>query len=337
MHALAICSTTGNWPQGCTDKTGENMFSVIIPAYNAEHCIERCINSILNQSFGEFEIIVVNDGSTDATLERLSKFSDKRIRVFTQENAGVSAARNKGIENAGEPYICFLDSDDEWFENHLSDLKEAISKFPDKLFFVTFNMAEMLDGSVVKQFDYNGSDEPFFVDDFLQYEFKNGIRKCFFTGTVCTHKTAFEKYGVFSVGSNISEDEDMWNRIMLFEGKVIVPKASVLRHRDYSNLTSKLPVGAPCIFNSRIAGYLADDRLSSAKKEELKRLYNIMELVSIRSYIVHGMKHKAAKMLKNIDRKYVPKKKYIETLAAFFIPSFMLKKYVLDKNRNYFK
>ena len=76
------------------------MFSVFIPAYNAEQCIERCVNSVLNQTFGEFEIIVVNDGSTDGTLERLAKFSDKRLKVVSQENAGVSAARNKGIENA---------------------------------------------------------------------------------------------------------------------------------------------------------------------------------------------------------------------------------------------
>ena len=62
-----------------------------------------------------------------------------------------------------------------------------------------------------------------------------------------------------------------------------------------------------------------------------------MELSSIRSYIVHGMKRKGAKRLKNIDRKYVSPKKYVETLISFFIPSFILKKYVLDKNRNYFK
>lgn len=313
------------------------MFSVVIPAYNAEQCIERCVNSVLNQTFGEFEIIVVNDGSTDGTLERLAKFSDKRLKVVSQENAGVSAARNKGIENAQNPYICFLDSDDEWLETHLSDLKEAILDFPDKLFFVTFNNALLLDGSIIKQFDYDGDGSIFFVDDFLRYEFSNNLRKCFFTGGVCAHKTAFEKYGVFSEHYSISEDEDMWNRIMLFEGKVVIPRVSVLRHRDFSRLTQKTSVAAPYIFNRRIAGYLADSTLSDVKKEELKQLYNTMELVYLRSLIVHGMKREGAKRLKNIDRKYVSPKKYVETLISFFIPSFILKKYVLDKNRNYFK
>lgn len=87
------------------------MFSVVIPAYNAEQCIERCVNSVLNQTFGEFEIIVVNDGSTDGTLERLAKFSDKRLKVVSQENAQ-------------NPYICFLDSDDEWLENHLAAMHD---------------------------------------------------------------------------------------------------------------------------------------------------------------------------------------------------------------------
>ena len=313
------------------------MFSVVIPAYNAEQCIERCVNSVLNQTFGEFEIIAVNDGSTDGTLERLAKFSDKRLKVVSQENAGVSAARNKGIENAQNPYICFLDSDDEWLENHLAAMHDAITKFPDKLFFVSFCYTELLDGTVKKQFDYDCGSEPFFVDDFMQFEFAHNMRKCFCTCTVCAHRSAFEKYGLFEVGVSISEDVDMWNRIMLFEGKIVIPKETFLRHREHSTLTRTLPVGAPFIFNSRIAGYLADPNLSSLKKEELKRLYNIMELSSIRSYIVHGMKRKGAKRLKNIDRKYVSPKKYVETLISFFIPSFILKKYVLDKNRNYFK
>lgn len=313
------------------------MFSVIIPAYNAEDCIARCVESVLRQTFGEFEIIVVNDGSTDGTLERLSQFSDKRLRVFTQENAGVSAARNKGIENAKNPYICFLDSDDEWLDNHLAEFKNAIALFPDKLFFVSFANTELLDGTVVKQFDYSGGDAPFFVDDFMQFEFAHNMRKCFCTGTVCAHKSAFEKYGLFEQGVSVSEDVDMWDRIMLFEGKVIIPKETFLRHRDHSHLTRTLPVGAPFIFNSRISGYLSDSRLSDTKKEELKKLFNIMELSSIRSLIVHGMKADAAKRLKNIDRKYVSRKKYFETIISFLIPSFVLKKYVLGKNQNYFK
>lgn len=313
------------------------MFSVVVPAYNAEECLARCINSILRQSYDRFEIIIVNDGSTDGTLEQAEKFSDERIRVITQKNAGVSCARNTGIVNAKYPYICFLDADDEWYKDHLSALKDAISAFPEKLFFVTFNHAELLDGSIIEQFDAVKEKEPFYVEDFLQYEFANNLRKCFFTGAVCAHRSAFEKYGLFEEGKSISEDEDMWNRIMLYEGKVIIPRVTVLRHRDHSQLTRRPTAGAPYLFNSRVDGYLSDPSLSEKKKEELKRLYNIMELSSIRSLIVHGRKREAAGRLKKIDRRYISPKKYYETYVSFLIPSAVMKKRLLGKNKNYFK
>ena len=311
------------------------MFSIVVPAYNAEKCIARCIDSILKQSFEQYEIIIVNDGSTDGTPEQIGKYSDERILVIHQENAGVSCARNAGIKSAKYPYICFLDSDDEWYENHLAVLKEAISEFPDKLFFVTFNHAELLDGSVIRQFDDTDTESPFFVEDFLQYEFSHGLRKCFFTGTVCAHRSAFDKYGFFAEGKNLSEDEDMWNRIMLYEGKVVIPQITVLRHRDFSQLTRRLAVGAPYLFNSRIPEYLSDASLSDEKKEELKRLYNTMELVSVRSLIVHGKKREAFQRLRKIDRDYVPGKKYVETIVSFLMPSFVMEKIVLGRNKNY--
>ena len=313
------------------------MFSIVVPAYNAEKCIARSIGSILKQSFDRYEIIIVNDGSTDATLEQIGKFPDGRIRVITQENAGVSCARNTGIKNAKYPYICFLDADDEWYDDHLSVLKDAITAFPDKRFFVTFNKAELLDGSLIEQFDYTGDESPFFVEDFLKYEFSNGLRKCFFTGAVCAHRSVFDKYGMFAEGTNISEDDDMWNRIMLYEGKVVVPRVTVLRHRDHSRLTGALVVGAPYIFNSRIGSYLSDASLSDEKKEELKKLYNIMELASIRSLIIHGKKREAFGRLRKIDKNYVPAKKYYETCVSFLVPSPVMKKMVLGKSKGYYK
>ena len=75
-------------------------FSVIIPLYNKESFIEKTLECVLNQTFKDFEIIIVNDGSTDNGLEKIKKFTDNRIKIFQQENQGVSVARNKGMEMA---------------------------------------------------------------------------------------------------------------------------------------------------------------------------------------------------------------------------------------------
>ncbi len=93
--------------------------SVIIPAYNNEKYIAETIKSLQAQSFKDFEVIIVNDGSTDNTQQIIESFDDDRIKSFVQENAGVSAARNRGIKEASGEYVCFLDADDLYEENSL--------------------------------------------------------------------------------------------------------------------------------------------------------------------------------------------------------------------------
>lgn len=95
-------------------------FSVVIPLYNAEQYIEETITSVLRQKDSDWELIVVNDGSTDHSMERISTLQDKRIRIVSISNSGVSCARNIGIREARGKYIAFLDSDDVWDSDHLT-------------------------------------------------------------------------------------------------------------------------------------------------------------------------------------------------------------------------
>ena len=106
------------------------LISVIIPVYNAENYLEQCLNSIKNQTYKNFEVIIVNDGSKDNSDSICKKFaqSDSRFRYFSKENGGVSSARNFGLDNANGYYITFIDGDD-WVEhNHLEILMDAIIK-----------------------------------------------------------------------------------------------------------------------------------------------------------------------------------------------------------------
>ena len=112
-------------------------FSVVIPLYNKEKYIKRAINSVLNQTFQNFEIIVVNDGSTDNSLSVVRKIKDKRLRIFNQKNLGVSNARNKGIKNSKGNYIALLDADDKFLNNYLETIVKLIIKYPNNSFFGT--------------------------------------------------------------------------------------------------------------------------------------------------------------------------------------------------------
>lgn len=110
------------------------IFSVIIPAYNCERTIERCLRSVIGQSFQDYEVIVVDDGSTDNTGEICKCFveKDKRFLYYYKENGGVSAARNYGISRASGKYVTFLDSDDVYSSEYLTDFYELIKEHPDK-------------------------------------------------------------------------------------------------------------------------------------------------------------------------------------------------------------
>ena len=105
------------------------MFSVIIPLYNKEDFIENALKSVLAQTYNDFELIVVNDGSTDASEEIIKKSKDSRIKIITLPKSGVSAARNTGILHATRPYIAFLDADDWWAPTFLEEMALLIQQF----------------------------------------------------------------------------------------------------------------------------------------------------------------------------------------------------------------
>ncbi|MEL7003918.1 MAG: glycosyltransferase family A protein, partial [Bacteroidota bacterium] len=95
-----------------TIEVKENLVSIIMPVYNGEKYIAEAIESVLSQSYDHWELLIINDGSIDNTASIISKYKDKRIRYFEQQQSGVSAARNTGIKNINGDFLCFLDSDD---------------------------------------------------------------------------------------------------------------------------------------------------------------------------------------------------------------------------------
>ena len=106
------------------------LFSVVIPTYNHAHLIRRCLDSVLSQSFTDWEAIIINNFSKDNTIEIVDSYNDPRIRLINYTNNGVIAvSRNKGIKEAQGDWICFLDSDDSWYYNKLEVCKKFINDF----------------------------------------------------------------------------------------------------------------------------------------------------------------------------------------------------------------
>ncbi|WP_411686486.1 glycosyltransferase family 2 protein [Acinetobacter pseudolwoffii] len=182
------------------------MFSVVIPLYNKELSIQNTILSVLNQSYQNFEIVVINDGSTDSSVNAVKSISDERIRLIHQENQGVSAARNRGIKEASYEWIAFLDGDDLWESNHLEEIVKMMKVFPNEKVYVTsFKYSD-------NRFMYKHKRKSsiFRVKDY----FKEAIREqLIWTSVVVIHSSCFKKIGYFNKKLNRGEDLDLWVRL----------------------------------------------------------------------------------------------------------------------------
>ena len=178
--------------------------SVVIPVYNKEKYLKNTIKSVLQQSFSDFELILIDDGSTDYSANIIKQFSDSRIVFYTQENQGVSATRNKGISLANSELIAFLDADDYWYPNHLQEIYDLYLNFPDAKFFATAYEIIYQNGGVKKHV-YPFPEKQIQIEKY--YRFSKGIH-LFYTSNFAVKKEAFVNVGGFK--EMHSEDIDLF-------------------------------------------------------------------------------------------------------------------------------
>ena len=189
------------------------MISVVIPLYNKERQISDTLRSVLQQSFQDFEVVVVNDGSTDGSVAAAESVQDDRIRIIHQENAGVSAARNRGIEESRYEFIAFLDADDRWKPDYLQTQYELTQKYPACSVFACNYEFVHADGSVhpttIRKLPFEE------IDGILSNYFE--VASCshppMWTSAVMARKETLQTIGGFPVGIKSGEDLLSWARL----------------------------------------------------------------------------------------------------------------------------
>lgn len=187
---------------------GKPSVSVIIPTYNRAHLIGRAIQSVLNQTYQDFEIITVDDGSTDNTEEVVRRFRDERIRYIRhQKNKGVAVARNTGVKASRAEYVAFLDSDDEWLAKKLERQMEIVKNAAPRIGVVYTGFWRIKDNKRV--YTPSSNIKP------KEGDIYTSLLKGNFVGTSATlvRKECFGKAGMFDERLPPAEDWEMWIRI----------------------------------------------------------------------------------------------------------------------------
>lgn len=212
-------------------KNGLNpCISVIIPTYNRCWILKEAIDSVLSQKFSDIEIIVVDDGSTDATNELLSTYGDQVTSIF-QENKGVSAARNVGISIARGDYITFLDSDDMWLTEKLSSQHEFFQSHPDAYICQT---DEIWIRNGVRVNPKNRHKKP------SGMIFEPSLQLCLVSpSAVMIKKSLFDAVGLFNESFPACEDYDLWLRIGLYYPIYLIDKQLVVKRGGHDDQLSR--------------------------------------------------------------------------------------------------
>lgn len=204
--------------------------SVIIPVYNGETTIRETIESVLNQTFTDFELIVIDDGSTDSTWEAIAQISDPRIQAFSYPNCGSNASRNRGLEKSSGTYISFIDADDLWTPDKLESQYRTLQDCPEAG--LAYSWTDCIDES--SQFLRPDSRATFSGDVFapmlLAHFLSNGSNPLI-------RRQVFQKLGNFDETLKFAEEWEMYLRVARHYPFVVVPKPQILYRQSANSMS----------------------------------------------------------------------------------------------------
>lgn len=191
-------------------------FSVIVPLYNKERYVRKALESVIAQTYRDFECIVVDDGSTDNSLAIVKEFVeyiddrwiDDRLTIISQPNSGVAAARNNGVKASCGEYVCFLDADDWWEPTWLEEMDKLITEFPDAGLYAT-NYVYYKPGKTHVALDLERG--------YMNYPeaYLHSKQMPVTSITTCMPRRVFDEMGGFPVGIKLGEDFLLWVKIAL--------------------------------------------------------------------------------------------------------------------------
>ena len=267
--------------------------SVIIPTFNRRRLVEQAIDSVLTQEFGDYELIVVDDGSTDDTAAALAVYGD-RIRVLRQPNRGVSAARNTGIRAAKASLIAFLDSDDLWRPAKLTRQTAFLQAHPDALICQTEEIW-IRNGVRVNPAKKHRKQSGMI--------FERSLELCLVSpSAVMMHRRLLDEVGLFDERLPACEDYDLWLRISCRHPVYLIDDPLIVKRGGHADQLSRSP-GLDRYRIRSMANLLESDRLDPAQAAAVRRVLQRKCAIYVQGCLKRG-KIGEARTYRRIAEKY---------------------------------
>lgn len=265
------------------------MISIVIPLYNKAESILLTLDCVLRQTYTDWEVVVVDDGSTDGSGEMLGSINDPRFRLIRQQNAGVSAARNRGIAETKGEFVAFLDADDEWDHHYLESQMELVGKYPECQTFATNYSFRTHNGdckhTILNKIAFQG--ESGILDNY--FEVASFGHPPLWTSAVMVRKSALVAVGGFPVGVRSGEDLLTWARLACRYKIAYTKRVGAIYNLgegyDFANLPPRRqdagdPVG-----------------------KELQKLWRQFHTPHLKRYIAHWHKMRASVAIRYFERR----------------------------------
>lgn len=268
-------------------------FTLVMPMYNKAPHVARAISSVLSQGYGEFELVIVNDASTDGSVDEVNRFDDSRIRLLHRDSPGPGgyAARNLGIEAARSDWVMFLDADDEWFPNHLEKAKELIDRFPGAGFiscgWLRKSGEEMTRNGYFSENHVRGP-HMISLEEYLLNTMEG--RRPVHTAVAGVNRQHLGSHCLFpeSSGARRGGDLHAWLKIMCRQKSLYWSNhLGAVYHADSVNMVTRSAPSLPNLMSRKVFGDLAEG-LSRRQRALLKREFNLRLIYSWKGTILRN-------------------------------------------------
>lgn len=304
------------------------MISVIIPVYNGERFILQAVDCVRKQTYADWELIIVDDGSTDGTAQLLDTLTDdRRIHVIHQPNGGVSAARNTGIDAAKGTHVALLDADDLWHKSHLEVLADLIERYPQAGLLATYAEVQLVTGERKRECAFfEGKPEVLYTMDFFEEYARDKRAKMYNACSTCFLKEAVQQAGGFRKGCRIGEDLGLSLWVSAYYPVVLTSKVTAVYMKVNSVATKDVSFDPDWYFFEDVQKILADETIPAEKRQNIRSVMDWFEMRRSRHYMIEGRRKEARAAYRRIsNNKELGKDRWI-TAALLWMPQSLVRR-----------